>query len=97
MRACLRHGTLTPLDYWEMTRKETLIYIEAMNERRLDVYEDYSSLALMQRVATNKKTLKREDLFKRPKKGDNKVVSLEEKRKTLDELDKALGFKQKGG
>ena len=97
MKACLRHGTITPLDYWEMTRKETLIYLEAMGERRLDEYEDHASYAIMQRVATNKKTLKREDLFKRPNGKVNKVVSLEEKRKTLDELDNALGFKQKGG
>lgn len=92
MKACLRHGTLTPSDYWDMTRKETLIYLEAMHERRMDAYEDYSSLAIMQRVATTKKTLKREDLFKRPSKNTNKVVSIEEKRKTLDDLASELGF-----
>lgn len=97
MKLCVRYGNVTPLDYWEMTRADTLLYIDMMREARYDRLEDEAIVAIMQRNAKNMKRVKTSDLFTRPKPESNKVVSIEEKRKTLDDLELSLGFGQKGG
>lgn len=96
MKDCIRYASIAPADYWEMTYKETLILLEAVAERRLDMYEDQASFAIMHRVASNKKNLKRDDLFKRPKPGANqkKIVTIAEKRNELDSLSADLGLIQ---
>ncbi|WP_214807628.1 hypothetical protein [Exiguobacterium sp. s102] len=96
MRDCIRYAGITPADYWDMTYRETLITLEAAAERRLDRYEDEASFAIMKRVADNKKNLKRDDLFKRPKQGnyEKKIVTLAEKRNELDSLTAELGLLQ---
>lgn len=96
MKDCIRYAGITPAEYWDMTYKETLITLEAVAERRLDMYEDQASFAIMHRVAANKKNLKRDDLFKRPKPGSNqkKIVTVAEKRNELDSLSADLGILQ---
>lgn len=96
MKECIRYAGITPADYWDMTYKETIITLEAVAERRLDNYEDQASFAIMHRVAANKKNLKRDDLFKRPKPGANtkKIVTVAEKRNELDSLSADLGLLQ---
>lgn len=95
MKRCIQFGGITPQQYWDMTPRETFVYLEAMEERHIDRYEGYANQAIMHRIASGKKKLKKEDLFKRPKKGGT-VVNLDEKRKTLEALERELGFSQKG-
>lgn len=92
MKLCVRNGNITPLDYWEMTRAETLLYLDMTREARYDRLEDEAIIAIMQRNAQTKQRVKAKDLFERPKPSVQKVVSIEEKRSTLDALDDALGF-----
>ena len=93
MKLCVRYGNVTPLDYWEMTRAETLLYLDMMREARYDRLEDESIVAIMQRNAKNMKRVKASDLFVRPNaQKEQKVVSIEEKRNTMLDLEARLGF-----
>lgn len=93
MKLCVRYGNITPLDYWEMTRAETLLYLDMMREARYDRLEDESIVAIMQRNAKNMKHVKASDLFARPSaQKEQKVVSIEEKRNTMLDLEARLGF-----
>lgn len=96
MKKCIQFGGITPQQYWDMTPRETFVYLGAMEERHIDRYEAYANQAIMNRIAASKKKLKKEDLFKRPKKGA-KVVDINEKRKTLEALERELDFSKEGG
>lgn len=49
-------------------------------------------LALMYRRAMNEKRISFDDLIGKKREHTNKVVSIEEKRKTLDDLERSIGL-----
>lgn len=83
-----------PHELAQLTPREYHNILDGQKLRRVDELEDLAILALMTRKATNAKRVKLTDLLDRKKLESDqkrKVVDLDEKRRTLEELDKELG------
>ncbi len=61
--------------------------MQAENERRFDEYELMATQAMWNRAAYHAKRLKKSNLFKRPKAGEQvDPKTIEERRKEVDEM-----------
>lgn len=84
------------MELYGLTPREYHNILEGQKAKRLDDLENMALMAMMVRKATNAKRLKLTDLMDRKKleRGETvrqKVIDLDEKRRTLEELDKELG------